>query len=249
MTESAVATVARLVGGARSVFVLAGAGMSTESGIPDFRGPEGLWTRNPQAQRMFDLQAYRSDPELRVAAWQMRMSSPIRAAAPNSGHRALAGWESARRVTIGTQNIDGLQQRAGSTHVLELHGSYWESMCLSCDDRQPIQGVFDRVSNGEPDPACLCCGGILKTGTVAFGQTLDGDIWQACVDAAATCDVALAIGSSLAVQPAASLCDLAVAAGAPLIIVNGAPTGYDPTATVVVHGQIGPTLTDISRLL
>ena len=234
--------VAELLVGARRVLVLSGAGMSTESGVPDFRGPDGLWTRNPQAIRMFDLDAYRSDPELRVAAWQMRMASEIRTADPNPGHRSLAAWQSAgRSVPIATQNIDGLHQRGGSRSVLELHGSYWESMCLTCDERLPIEETFRRVDHREADPHCLTCGGILKTGTVAFGQSLPAAAWSQAVAAAESADVALAIGSALAVQPAASLCDVASAAGAPLVGINGEPTGDDDLATVVIHDRIGPT--------
>ncbi len=238
---------ADLIGRAERVFVLAGAGMGTESGIPDFRGPGGLWTRDPAAQRMFDLDAYRSDPQLREAAWRLRMASEIRTAAPNAGHVALARWEEERTVTIATQNIDGLQQRAGSTTVLELHGTYWEWMCLTCDRRGPVTEAFARVAAGEPDPACVDCGGILKSGTVAFGQPLPRATWDAAVAAARGCDVAVAIGTTLAVQPAASLCSVAVSAGAPLIIINGEATPYDDVATVTLHERIGPTLTALTR--
>lgn len=242
MTEAA-----ELVAGARHVFVLTGAGMSTESGVPDFRGPNGLWTRDPHAARMFDLDAYRSDRDLRVRAWRMRMASEIRDAEPNRGHRALADWQAAdRRATVATQNIDGLHQRAGSSTVLELHGSYWESMCLSCDERLPVEQTFQRVMDGDEDPACLNCGGILKTGTVAFGQSLPRDTWQSAVAAAAEADVALAVGTTLAVHPAASLCDVAVRSGAPLVIVNSDPTPYDAVATVVLRGRIGHVLPTIS---
>lgn len=240
---------ARLLSEASHVFVLAGAGMGTESGVPDFRGPDGLWTRNPNAQRMFDLEAYRSDPRLRREAWRMRMTSEIRTAQPNAGHRALAVWERSRRVSIATQNIDGLQQRTGSSEVLELHGSYWESMCLSCDDRGPVTEVFARVDGGEADPACRVCGGILKTGTVAFGQALPEDPWAAAQEAATQCDLALAIGSSLTVQPAASLCGLAVQAGAPLIVVNATATPADSLAEIVINDRIGPTLQGITAAL
>lgn len=209
-----------------------------------------MWTRNPGAQRMFDLEAYRSDPDLRVAAWRMRMGSEIRTAQPNRGHEVVAGWENrGLRVTVATQNIDGLQQRAGSSEVWELHGSYWESMCLSCDERRPVQDVFDRVTAGDPDPACLRCGGILKTGTVAFGQALPPIPWRASVSAAEECDLAVAIGSTLSVQPAASLCDVALQSGAPLIIINGGPTAADDRATLLVTAAIGQALTAIDALL
>ena len=246
-SDPAVARVAELVADARHVFVLTGAGMSTESGVPDFRGPQGLWTRDPHAARMFDLDAYRGDRDLRVRAWRMRMASEIRTAEPNPGHRALTDWDTAaRRVTVATQNIDGLHQRGGSRTVLELHGSYWESMCLSCDERLPVEQTFRRVVEGDEDPCCLTCGGILKTGTVAFGQALPSATWTAAVAAADSADLAIAIGSTLAVQPAASLCDVAVRSGAPLVIVNSDPTPYDSTATAVLRGRIGEVLPAVS---
>ncbi len=247
--DPAIEAAADLIGRADHVFVLAGAGLGTESGIPDFRGPNGLWTRTPHAQRMFDLDAYRVDPQLRIDAWKLRMDSEIRTAEPNAGHKALTAWETGRRVTIATQNIDGLQQRAGSTQVLELHGTFWEWMCLSCDSRGPVTEVFERVSAGDPDPACGRCGGILKTGTVAFGQPLPQHTLDTAVEAARTCDVAMAIGSTLAVQPAASLCSVAVSAGAPLITINGEPTPYDDLATVTLHQRIGPTLTRLTATI
>ncbi|MEI2718054.1 MAG: Sir2 family NAD-dependent protein deacetylase [Candidatus Nanopelagicales bacterium] len=240
---------AQLLSDAAHVFVLAGAGMGTESGIPDFRGPDGLWTRNPQAQRMFDLDAYRADAQLRSDAWRMRMASEIRTSRPNAGHGSIAAWEGKRRVTVATQNIDGLQQRAGSSEVLELHGSYWESMCLDCDDRRPISEVFARVESGDPDPTCEDCGGILKTGTVAFGQALPIQTWTAAQEAAMACDIAFAIGSTLTVQPAASLATLAVQGGSPLVVINGDPTHADAGADVVIHDRIGPTLTLITQAL
>lgn len=240
---------AQLIARASHVFVLAGAGMGTESGIPDFRGPNGLWTRDPRLQRMFDLDAYRRDPRLRVAAWRMRMDSEIRTAAPNPGHQALVAWEAARRVTVATQNIDGLQQRAGSSEVLELHGTYWEWACLSCGARGPVTDTFDRVDAGEEDPDCPRCGGILRTGTVAFGQPLPRTTLEMATIAARSSDVALAVGTSLAVQPAASLCSVAVSAGVPLIVVNGQPTPYDELAEVRLGDRIGPTLTRLTALM
>lgn len=246
-TQEWIRDVGPLLRDAREVFVLTGAGLSTESGIPDFRGPNGLWTKDPNAMRMFDLDAYRADADLRRTAWRMRMASEIRTAEPNAGHLALAAWQSPEReVVVATQNIDGLQQRAGSSTVLELHGSFWQSMCLSCDDRGPIEAVFARIDDGDEDPACLHCGGILKTGTVAFGQQLDPAVLGAAVQAAASCDVAFAIGSSLVVQPAAGLCEVAVRHGAPLVVMNGSETGYDEAATAVVREPIGPALTALT---
>lgn len=249
-TERDLRELAARINQARRVFVLAGAGMSTESGIPDFRGPEGLWTKFPEAMKMFDLDSYRSDPAVREAAWQVRREGGIRDAEPNAGHFAVACWETAERtVTVATQNIDGLQQRAGDTRVLELHGTYWESMCLSCDQRLPIEETFARVEAGESDPPCLACGGILKSATVAFGQLLDPDVMAAASEAAQSCDLALAIGSTLSVQPAASLCLVAVRAGAPLVIVNSEQTDYDYLADLIIRDRIGTTLERVSELL
>lgn len=241
---------AGLLATAEKVVVLSGAGMSTAAGIPDYRGPNGLWTRNPQAARLFDIDAYRADRSVRIAAWQLRMASEIRTAQPGSGHRALAMWEHAdRRVTIATQNIDGLHQRAGSRTVLELHGTFWEYQCLACGARGPIADAFDRVAAGEPDPDCQKCGGILRTATIAFGQALDARVLQAAFDAAADCDLLVAIGTTLAVQPAASLCDVAVSAGADLVIINDQPTGYDDQARIVARTSIEPFLASVNEEL
>lgn len=237
---------AQLLRNAQRVFALTGAGISTESGIPDFRGPDGLWRRSPAAQRIFDIDAYRSDPEVRRIAWQMRRSSPILQARPNAAHRALARLaESGRTVTIATQNIDGLQQMAGSTEVLELHGTFWRCVCLDCGDRRPIEDVFRRLDDGEVDPPCAVCGGMLRTDTVAFGQHLDSAVLDAAREAAEGSDVALAIGTSLSVHPAAGLCGTAVAAGAALVVVNGEPTSYDSSATVVIRSRIGEAVPSI----
>lgn len=227
------------VAAAAHVFVLSGAGLSTGSGIPDFRGPNGLYTRYPAAARMFDLDAYVREPAVRIAAWRFRMDGGIAEAQPNAGHRAIASWQAPhRRVSVATQNIDGLHQRGGSSDVLELHGTFWATQCLSCGDRRPIDEAFDRVRDGEEDPDCRECGGIIRTATVAFGQSLDPEVLGAAVTAARTADLAVAVGSSLEVQPAASLCSVAVEAGVPLAVVNAEPTPYDAMATVVVRGDI-----------
>lgn len=247
--DPSVRHLADLLGGAGRVLVLSGAGLSTESGIADFRGPNGLWTRNPAAMRMFDIDVYIAERDVRVAAWRQRFDSEIRTAQPNEGHAFLAALGQRMPVTIATQNIDGLHQRAGSGSVLELHGTFWWSVCLTCGTRADIEDVFARVADGEEDPECLQCGGILRTATVAFGQPLDPTTWGMAVAAAQSCDVALAVGTSLAVQPAASLCGLAVQSGAQLAILNGEPTPYDDIATTVVRRPIGATLTQVGGLL
>ena len=236
---------AELVAAAEQITVLTGAGISTESGIPDFRGPNGLWTRDPSARRLFSLQAYRSDPQLRRDAWRRRAEHPAWQAQPNAAHRSLLGLEQAGRLrAIVTQNIDGLHQLAGSDPalVIELHGTLNETVCLSCADRRPMREALDRVLAGEPDPPCRLCGGILKSATISFGQHLEPDVLRQAVYAAGRCDLLLAAGSSLTVQPAAGLVGLAAKAGAGVVICNGEPTPYDGMAAAVVRGRLGEVL-------
>jgi NAD-dependent deacetylase len=230
---------------ASQVSVLTGAGISTESGIPDFRGPQGVWTRNPAAQAMFTLDNYLADPAVRELAWRNRLDHPAWDARPNSGHRALVTVERSGRLrAIVTQNIDGLHQRAGSDPalVIEIHGTLFEVECLSCGRRTSMRENLDRVRAGEADPACLACGGIQKAATISFGQALDVDVLRAAQLAARQCDVLLAVGTTLQVQPAAGLVDVAVAAGARLVIVNRDPTPYDDLASALLREPIGETL-------
>jgi NAD-dependent deacetylase len=230
---------------ARMVTVLTGAGISTDSGIPDFRGPNGVWTRDPAAARLFSLDSYVADPEVRRRAWRNRRDHPAWTAEPNAGHRALVDLERAGRLrAIVTQNIDGLHQRAGSDPglVLEIHGTLWEVQCLSCGDRTPMRATLDRVESGEADPACLRCGGVLKSATISFGQALDPGVLRACVAAARDCDLLLAVGSSLTVHPAAGLVDVAAGAGARVMIVNAEPTPYDRVADAVIREPIAAAL-------
>lgn len=225
------------------VVVLTGAGVSTDSGISDFRGPNGLWTRNPAAQAMFDIQTYMRDPEIRRMAWANRRENPSWTAEPNRGHHALAGLQRAGHLdTLLTQNIDGLHQRAGSTDVLELHGTIWEVSCLSCGGRWPTPEVLARP---EPDPPCLLCGGILKTATISFGQPLDADVLDAAFLAASRADLLVAIGTSLQVTPVAGLAGVAPS----LAIVNAEPTPYDEDAEVIVRDSISDVLDEVHRCL
>jgi NAD-dependent protein deacetylase/lipoamidase len=234
-----------LVGDARRVTVLTGAGISTDSGIPDFRGPQGLWTKNPGAQAMFSLDSYVADRDVRVRAWRNRRDHPAWTAKPNDGHRALVELERQDRLTgIVTQNIDGLHQSAESSPDLvhEIHGTIWEAICLTCRRRVPMADVLDRVDAGEDDPPCSECDGIQKSATISFGQKLDPDVLDASLDVSRRCDLFLAVGTSLQVQPAASLCGVALNAGVPLVVVNAEPTPYDPVAQVVVRDPIGDAL-------
>lgn len=225
------------------VVVLTGAGVSTDSGISDFRGPNGLWTRNPAAQAMFDIGTYLRDAQVRRQAWANRRANPSWTAEPNRGHLALAELERAGHLdTLLTQNIDGLHQRAGSTGVLELHGTIWEVVCLSCGGRWPTPEVLARP---EPDPPCLLCGGILKTATISFGQALDAEVLDVAFRAASRADLLVAIGTSLQVSPVAGLADVARR----LAIVNAEPTPYDDDAEVVVRDSISEVLDEIRRAL
>jgi NAD-dependent deacetylase len=228
---------------AKRITVLSGAGISTDSGIPDFRGPNGLWTRDPSAERMSSFTDYRDDPEVRARSWQSRRAHPAWTAEPNAAHEALVSLEKAGRlVSVVTQNIDGLHQRAGSMSVLEIHGTMHETVCLSCDDRRPMREALDRVEAGAVDPECLLCGGILKSATISFGQPLDTDVLMAARDAVLSCDLMLAVGSSLSVQPAAGLVGLAAQAGAAVVICNASETPYDGLAAIVLRGPLGEVL-------
>lgn len=238
--------------GVRRTAVLTGAGISTDSGIPDFRGPQGLWTRNPGAQQMSTYQAYVSDPALRRRSWQARRQHPAWAAEPNAAHLALAGLAtSAIDTWIITQNIDGLHQKAGTPaeRVVELHGSMFSVVCVSCGGRSPMSEALARVEAGEEDPGCPRCGGILKSATVMFGQRLDPGVFLRAEQAARRCDLFLAIGSTLTVEPAASLCGVAAGAGAALVIVNADATPYDGLAAEVIREPIGTAVPRIAGQL
>jgi NAD-dependent deacetylase len=238
--------------GVRAVAVLTGAGISTDSGIPDFRGPQGLWTRNPAAQQLSTYQAYVTDPAVRRRSWQARRDHPAWRAEPNAAHTALAALAgSGVDTSVITQNIDGLHQKAGTPagRVIELHGTMFSVVCVSCGDRSAMAGALARVEAGEEDPACRVCGGILKSATVMFGQPLDPAVLASAERAAARCDLFLAVGSTLTVEPAASLCRVAVQAGAALVIVNRDPTPYDGLAADVVRDPIGTAVPRIAAQL
>lgn len=228
---------------AQRVTVLTGAGVSTPSGIPDFRGPNGLWTKDPSAAAMFDIDRYRADADVRRRAWLSRRDHPAWTAEPNPAHHAFVALERSGRLrSLLTQNIDGLHQRAGSTRVVELHGTLFESSCLDCGYRLPMRDVLARVDAGESDPSCEECGGIQRSATIAFGQSLDPDVLEAAVTASADCDVFLAAGTSLQVNPAAGLCHVALRAGARLVVANGSPTPYDDVAHAVFRDDLTEVL-------
>jgi NAD-dependent deacetylase len=234
--------------GAGEITVLSGAGLSTDSGIPDFRGPDGLWTRDPSAQRMFQLDAYLADPQLRVRAWRNRAEHPAWRAQPNPGHRALVDLERAGLLhTVVTQNIDGLHQAAGHDpeRVLEVHGTLRETECLGCGEHRPMVETLDRVRAGEADPPCRTCGGVIKSATISFGQSLDPQVWAGAVTAAKSCRLLLVVGSSLQVQPVAGLCEIALRTGARLVIANASPTPYDGSADAVLREPLSALLPDL----
>jgi NAD-dependent deacetylase len=229
----------------RRIVALTGAGISTESGVPDFRGPQGVWTKNPKAERLSNIHYYMSDPEVRRLAWQQRLAHPAWHAIPNAGHRALADLERAGKLhALITQNIDGLHQRAGNSpgKVIEVHGTVHEVVCMSCGRRQPMQSVLARLRAGEDDPACSECGGILKSATISFGQALVPEVIDRAMQAAAEGDLFFAIGSTLQVYPVAAAVPHAKATGIRIIIINAEPTQFDDIADVVIQERIGDVL-------
>jgi NAD-dependent deacetylase len=244
-----IATARRLLADATAVTVLTGAGISTDSGIPDFRGPNGLWTKNPDAEKASDIRYYLGDADVRVRNWTARAAGEIWVdREPNDGHRALVRLQQQDKLhTLITQNVDGLHQKAGIDPglMVEIHGNTRRAMCLDCDWRDDIEVVLTRVRNGEPDPRCHTCGGILKSATISFGQALEPLDLQRAQAAAESCDVFLAVGTSLAVYPIANAVPIAKRHGAAVIIVNGEPTEMDELADVVVNASISDALPQI----
>jgi NAD-dependent deacetylase len=227
---------------------LTGAGISTESGIPDFRGPQGVWTKNPLAEKLSNIHAYMSDPDVRKAAWKARIDHPGWRAEPNAGHHALADLERRGRLhALVTQNIDGLHQRAGNSaeKVIEVHGTMRDVLCMTCGWRGPMQETLARVREGEDDPACLRCGGILKSATISFGQPLVSSVINRAFRAASEADLLLAIGTSLQVYPIAAVVPEAKQRGARVVIINRERTQFDDVADAVLNEPIGGVLPDI----
>ena len=236
---------------ANAVVVLTGAGISTESGIPDFRGPQGVWTKNPGAEKMATLDNYMADGELRKRAWRSRLKSKTWEKQPNKGHLALLQLEKLGKLhTLLTQNIDGLHHKAGTSpeKIVEIHGTILDVMCMACGQRAPMERALDRVRAGEEDPPCRSCGGILKSATISFGQSLVAEDLERADLAARSCDLMFAIGSTLSVYPIATVVPIAKQSGARVVILNGEATEMDGIADAVVNGQIGellPRLLDV----
>ncbi|MDQ0939765.1 Sir2 family NAD-dependent protein deacetylase [Streptomyces sp. V1I1] len=235
------------------VAILSGAGISTDSGIPDYRGPKGLWRRDPEAEKLVTYDYYMADPDIRRRSWRMRRDSTTWRARPNAAHLAVAELDrqSGVAVRVITQNVDGLHQLAGMPErkVLELHGTARTVTCTRCHARSPMAQALERVEAGEEDPPCRACGGILKSATVMFGQRLDPAVLAEAMAIAKASEVFIAVGTSLQVQPAASLAGIAAEHGARLSIVNAEPTPYDELADEIVREPIGTALPALLKRL
>lgn len=230
---------------AKRVVALTGAGISTDSGIPDFRGPQGVWTRDPQAEKLSDIRYYVADPDIRRKSWQSRLDHPAWTARPNAGHAAIAELERRGKLhALITQNIDGLHQKAGNSaaRVIEVHGTVHAAVCLSCGWKGSMQATLERVRHGEPDPPCTLCGGILKSDTISFGQALVPEVIDRAMSAAAEADLFISIGTSLQVYPIAGALPAAKRAGARVVIVNAQATPFDAIADAVLRSEIGSIL-------
>ena len=250
MPQYTLSVIQEWIAQSQNIVVLTGAGISTDSGIPDFRGPKGIWTLNPKAEQMSDIRYYISDPEVRCLAWQSRLAHPAWTAEPNVGHLALAELEQSGRLrALITQNIDGLHQRAGLTpqRVIEVHGSLHKVMCLTCQWRGPMQETLERVRQGDPDPACVHCGGLLKSDTISFGQPLAPEIVNAAAAAIDQCDLLMTVGTTLRVYPVAALVPRAIERGAKLVVLNAEPTAFDDAANAVLRESISAILPQICK--
>jgi NAD-dependent deacetylase len=243
--DAAIEAVRNWIDQAQRVVVLTGAGISTDSGIPDFRGPQGVWTKSPAAEKQSDIRFYMADPEVRKASWRSRRAHPAWHAQPNPGHVALADLERRGKLhALITQNIDELHQAAGNSRerVIEVHGTMRKVVCMSCGWRGPMQETLERVHAGEEDPPCLTCGGILKSATISFGQALVPQVIDGAMRAAEEAEVFLAIGTSLQVYPVAGTLPAARDAGAKIAILNAQPTPMDELADVRLWSSISDLL-------
>jgi NAD-dependent deacetylase len=243
-----------LLGNALVVTVLTGAGISTDSGIPDFRGPQGVWTKYPDAEKLATLDVYLKDEEIRKQAWQSRLHSPVWIAEPNNGHKALKILaDTGKLYKLITQNIDGLHQASGipESLILEIHATMKRAMCWKCKKRFDMKEVLERVKNNDPDPKCLetyagaICQGILKSDTISFGQMLDSEVLASAEEAAIKSDLFIAAGTSLSVYPAANLVPIAHNAGARIIIINQQATAFDRLADCVINDSTTKILPEL----
>ena len=250
MSKGSSQSVREWIDAARRIVVLTGAGISTDSGIPDFRGPQGVWTRDPMAEKLSDIRYYVAEPEVRKASWKSRLNHPAWTAEPNAGHLALVALEERGKLhALITQNIDGLHIRAGNSpgRVLEVHGNLHKAICLSCGRKGPMQETLDRVRAGEADPPCRDCGGILKSDTISFGQPLVPEVIDRAIRSAYEADLLLAVGSTLQVYPVAGAVPIAKQSGARIVIMNAQPTQFDDIADALLPGNISVELPLVVR--
>ena len=251
--QARVEAAAALISAAGPLAVLTGAGISTDSGIPDFRGPQGVWTLNPEAERASNIAVYMAEPEVRKANWRVMAGGLWDGVEPNVGHHALVELDRRGGLdTLVTQNVDGLHLMAGTDpdRIVEVHGTVRRSMCLGCGDQNDIEVVLERVRSGDEDPRCTrpACGGLLKRATVSFGQALFPGDMERADEAARRCDLLLAVGSTLGVYPVAAMVPMAVRHGAAVVVVNGSSTEMDHLADVVVRGSISEVLPAVLSL-
>jgi NAD-dependent deacetylase len=241
--DAEIAELRRWIDEADRIVIFTGAGISTESGIPDFRSPGGIWTR----MRPIEFSDFMASEEARRESWRRRFATDatMRAAEPNRGHRAVAALvDRGKAVAVITQNIDGLHQASGipDDRVIELHGNTTYAHCLECAQRYELEDIrieFERTGDA---PCCVACGGFIKTATISFGQSMPPAAMIRAEEATLAADLFIAIGSSLVVYPAAGFPELAARNGARLVILNREATGLDPLADMVLHREIGATL-------
>ncbi len=241
--EKDLRTFADLIADARRVVIFTGAGISTESGIPDFRSPGGIWTKNTP----IDFQSFMSSPEMRREAWRrkFRTDATMRAAQPNRGHRAVAQLiQNGKASCVITQNVDGLHQASGipDGKVIELHGNTTYATCIDCGKRYEIDDIRVDFEKTEEPPSCEDCGGYVKTATISFGQAMPVKPMERAQEETLAADLFITLGSSLVVYPAAGFPELAKRNGAGLVIVNREATGLDRLADLVLNRSIGETL-------
>ncbi|HPQ44469.1 MAG TPA: NAD-dependent deacylase [Syntrophales bacterium] len=238
--------IADLIKGAKKIVAFTGAGISTESGIPDFRSPTGIWAKFNPADFTYDK--YLVDPEVRRLTWLRYRGMKAWEIEPNAAHYALVELEGMGKLDcIITQNIDGLHQKAGSSEdkVIELHGTARQVTCLECNKRWPFEEILGWMEAGDDDPHCDECGGLLKAATISFGQAMPVKETREAEERARDCDLFIVIGSSLVVYPAAYMPVFALESGAPLVIINREKTPMDHSATVVVNAGAGDTMSAI----
>jgi NAD-dependent deacetylase len=247
--DEAIETVREWIDESECLVVLTGAGVSTDSGIPDFRGPQGVWTKNPAAEKQSTIDHYMSSPDVRRRAWKRRAEADYDERRPNPGHLAVAELERRGKLELLiTQNVDGLHHRAGTSaeRIVEIHGNVREVVCMDCGERAAMERALARVRAGEEDPPCRSCGGILKTATISFGQGLVEKDLIRSEEAARSCDLLLAVGSTLGVFPIANVVPVAKSTGARIVILNAEPTQMDPLGDIVIRASISEVLPQIT---